>query len=56
MSMAPTQIHLAVSAPKATGNDCSRQEVIRLGGLKMDKKTRKHSKVSFSCPKQVQSL
>ena len=23
MSIAPTQIHLAVSAPKATGSDCS---------------------------------
>jgi len=24
MSMAPTQIHLAVSMPKATGSDCKR--------------------------------
>jgi len=25
MSMAPTHIHFAVSAPKATGMDCSKQ-------------------------------
>lgn len=43
MSIAPTQIHLAVSAPKATGSDCS-------NGINIQKITTATSKdVQFKC-------
>lgn len=33
MSMVPTQIHFAVSGPKATGIDCSKQQELRKGHI-----------------------